>query len=71
MFTNMIEEQPQTLSCPVCGTQVLFTVGGLLRGERFACPKCDSVISLSAGSKELLEHAVVQFDKLASGKLKG
>lgn len=62
----MTEESIQYLPCPVCGTSIPFTVRGLLSGERFVCPKCSSVVSISENSKETVSTAMTKLEKLKS-----
>jgi len=63
----MLKDNPQYLPCPVCRTQIPFTVSGLLHGERFVCPNCNAAISLPAESKSQVEAAVEGLERLHSG----
>ncbi|HIZ69396.1 MAG TPA: hypothetical protein H9966_05860 [Candidatus Prevotella avicola] len=66
----MLKDIPQTMACPVCKTQIPFTIGGLLRGERFTCPGCSAVISLPTGSQPKVQAAIDELDRLQSMRQK-
>lgn len=60
----MLKDVPQTLTCPVCKSQVSFTVSGLLHGERFTCRKCQAVVSLAAESWHTVQSVADAFDHI-------
>lgn len=58
----MLKDVPQALACPICKSQIHFTVSGLLHGERFACLGCSAVMSLSTESRQALQSVADAFD---------
>ena len=58
----MLKDIPQTLACPICKSQIHFTVSGLLHGECFTCPGCLAVMSLSTESRQALQSVADAFD---------
>lgn len=64
----MLQDIPQTISCPLCKTPIPFTISGLLRGERFLCPNCSSAISLCTESKSQVQSAMEKLDTLYAHK---
>jgi transcription initiation factor IIE alpha subunit len=63
----MINEQK--IPCPVCSTQIPFEVNSLLRGEKFACPKCHSIVAIAQESIQETKKVVEQYEKLKSNGL--
>jgi transposase-like protein len=53
----------QSLPCPVCQTQIVFDVNGLLRGEKYTCPNCNSSIGLGEESKSSVQEAMDKFNE--------
>lgn len=60
----MLKDIPQTLTCPVCRSQIPFTLSGLLLGERFTCPGCPAIVSLSTGSRQTVQSVTDEFDRI-------
>ena len=60
----MLKDVSQTLTCPVCKSQVSFTVSGLLHGERFTCRKCRAAVSLAAESRQTVQSVADAFDHI-------
>ena len=59
-------ENQQYISCPDCGSKILFDPYELVRGARFLCPQCPSVsIGLDPSSQNIVENTL---DKLESLK---
>jgi uncharacterized protein YbbK (DUF523 family) len=54
----------QTIPCPVCQTQITIDVHQLLHGMQFVCPQCFASIGLPRESREIVESAVEELDKL-------
>ena len=54
----------QSLPCPVCQTQIVFDVNGLIRGEKYTCPNCNSSIGLGEESKSSVKEAMDKFEDL-------
>ena len=55
----------QFIRCPDCGSQIVFDPYALVRGERFACPKCPASIGLAPGSRDIVKNTL---DELATLK---
>ena len=51
----------QALPCPVCQTEIVFDVNGLLQGEKYTCPNCNSSIGLGEESKSTVQEAMEKF----------
>lgn len=64
----ILQDIPQTISCPQCKTPIPFTIRGLLRGERFLCPNCSAAISLCTESKSQVQSAMEKLDTLYAHK---
>ena len=60
----MLKDTPQTLACPVCKSQIPFILSELLRGERFTCPGCSAIVSLSTESRQTLQSVTDEFDRI-------
>lgn len=60
----MLKDIPQTLTCPVCRSQIPFTLSGLLLGERFTCPGCPAIVSLSTESRQKVQSVTDEFDRI-------
>lgn len=60
----MLKDIPQTLTCPVCKSQIPFTLSGLLLGERFTCPRCSVIVSLSAESRQAVQSVADALDRI-------
>lgn len=60
----MLKDIPQTLTCPVCQSQIPFTLSGLLLGERFTCPGCPAIVSLSTESRQTVQSVTDEFDRI-------
>ena len=60
----MLKDIPQTLTCPVCRSQIPFTLSGLLLGERFTCPGCPAIVSLSTESRQTVQSVTDEFDRI-------
>ena len=60
----MLKDTPQTLTCPLCKSQIPFTLSELLCGERFTCPGCSAIVSLSTESRQTLQSVTDEFDHI-------
>lgn len=60
----MLKDIPQTLTCPVCRSQIPCTLSGLLLGERFTCPGCPAIVSLSTESRQTVQSVTDEFDRI-------
>ena len=62
--------QTNTLTCPVCNNKIYYDVYGLLAGNKYTCPNCSLVISLSSESHSVLSNAMQKYENLRqnSGK---
>lgn len=58
----MINEQ--AIPCPVCRHSIPFDAQRLLEGGRFACPNCQSVVSLAPESVDQTKEAVEAYETL-------
>lgn len=56
----------QTIPCPNsgCGGLITFNTSELFQGKEISCLKCNSVISLSDESNELVEDAFEKFEAM-------
>lgn len=60
----MLKDVPQTLTCPVCKSQIPFTLSGLLCCERFTCPGCSAIVSLSTESRQTVQSVTDEFERI-------
>lgn len=59
----MINEQ--YISCPDCGSKIPFDPYALVRGERFACPKCPAVsIGIDQESRDTVKNTLDELETL-------
>ena len=56
--------QLNTITCPECKQIITYDVYGLLSGQKYSCPGCSMVISLSEESHDTLQTAMEKFEKL-------
>lgn len=60
---RMVNEQ--YIRCPDCGSQIPFDPYALVRGDRFACPKCPNVsIGMDLGIRDTVKTALDKMQKL-------
>lgn len=59
-----MDYKPQEIECPVCKNTIYFDVHKLLQGESFTCSNCKSTISLSSSSTQIVEQAMVKYERL-------
>ncbi|MET4696822.1 hypothetical protein [Endozoicomonas lisbonensis] len=54
------------IRCPACGGNVVMDTRLLLAGHQFTCgqAKCRSSISISAQSREVVQHAVDEYQSI-------
>ena len=56
--------QQQYIPCPDCGSKIFFEPYELIKGAKFACPKCCVVsIGLDQGSVDTVKNSLEQFEK--------
>lgn len=60
----MLRDIPQTLTCPVCKSQIPFTLSGLLCGEQFTCPGCLAIVSLSTESRQMVQSVTDELNRI-------
>ena len=65
----MLKDIPQTLTCPVCKSQIPFTLSGLLRGERFTCPGCSAIVALPTESRKAVQSVASVLDHIQHHQL--
>lgn len=58
----------QKIPCQLCNTPVPFDINKFLQGFSFSCPNpnCDATYSLPSESRNCVQSAITQFEKLKS-----
>lgn len=46
------------ISCPICKTPIPFNIDSLIKGEKFICSHCGTVIGLSGNNLERVSEAM-------------
>lgn len=56
--------QEQTLPCPTCQTKIPFDPVALIRGHKFSCPNCQSVVGIANEEIENVSKIYQEYTKL-------
>lgn len=52
------------IACPVCNTNLVYDVYGLLAGQSYRCPNCSAVLSLANESQGVLADTMEKYEAL-------